>query len=114
MNYRGTIVEESLLDNRLINSFKVNKFRISNAEEPENRWHVYEVEATQTQIDELATRLKPAGWYTHFWHGDDVIVVFPGRKFEIKHSIQETWKDAITYGESLGIPVEQLDFRVDE
>ena len=114
MNYKGTIVEESLLDNRLINSFKINKFRISNAEKPEDRWHLYEVEATPAQIDELATQLKPIGWYTHFWQGDDVIVVFSGKKFEIKYSNQETWKDAIAYGESLGIPVEQLDFKVDE
>lgn len=37
MTYQGTIVEESLLDNRLLNGFKINKFRISNAENPDDR-----------------------------------------------------------------------------
>ena len=114
MSYKGTIVEESLLDNRLINSFKINKVRISDAEQQEDRWHLYEVEATLEQINELASQLKSTGWYTHFWQGDDMIVVFPGKKFEIQRSDQSTWQDAVTYGESIGIPTEQLDFRIDE
>ena len=75
---------------------------------------MYEVEATPEQIDTLATQLKPTGWYTHFWQGDDVIVVFPNKKFDIKYSDQNTWKDAIAYGEGIGIPIEQLDFKIDE
>ena len=114
MSYKGTLVEESLLDNRIINGFKINKVRISSAEKPEDRWHLYEVEATPEQIDELATQLKPTGWYTHFWQGDDVVVVFPSKKFDIRYSDQSTWNDAIAYGESIGIPTEQLDFKLDE
>lgn len=114
MSYKGTIVEESLIDNRLLNSFKINKVRISSAEKPEDRWHLYEVEATPDQIETLAGQLKPTGWYTHFWQDDDVIVVFPNKKFEIKYSDQNTWKDAVVYGESIGIPSEQLDFKIDE
>lgn len=112
--YKGTIVEESLLDNRLLNGFKINKFRISSTEKPEDRWHLYEVEATSEQIDELATRLKPSGWYTHFWQGDNVIVVYPNKKFDIVHSDKNTWQEAIEYGQSIGIPLEQLDFKIDE
>ena len=114
MSYKGTIVEESLVDNQLLNNFKINKIRISSAENPEDRWHLYEVEATPEQIDELAAQLRPTGWYTHFWQGDDVTVVFPNKKFEIKYSDPSTWNDAITYGESIGIPIEQLDFKIDE
>lgn len=114
MTYKGTIVEESLLDNRLLNSFKINKFRISNVEKPEDRWHLYEVEASEAQIDELARQLKPSGWYTHFWQNDNVIVVYPNKKFEINYSDIGTWQSAIKYGQSIGIPLEQLDFKIDE
>lgn len=114
MTYKGTIVEESLLDNRLLNDFKIKKVRISSAEQPEDRWHLYEVEATPEQIDELAAQLKPTGWYTHFWQGDDVTVVFPNKKFEIKYSDHRTWNEAIAYGEGIGISTEQLDFKIDE
>lgn len=112
--YIGTIVEESLLDNRLLNNFKVNKVRISGARNPEDRWHLYEVEATPEQIDLLTTQLKPTGWYTHFWQGDDIVVVFPNRKFDIKYSDQSTWGDAVIYGQGIGIPTEQLDFKIDK
>lgn len=112
--YKGVIVEESLLDNRLLNGFKINKFRISNAEKPEDRWHLYEVEATPEQIDELTTQLKPSGWYTHFWQGDNVIVVYPNKKFDIVYTDKTTWQEAIEYGQSIGIPFEQLDFKIDE
>lgn len=110
MSRQGAIVEENLQYNRLINGFMINKFRISKAEKPEDRWHLYEVEATPAQIDKLTTQLKPIGWYTHFWQANDVIVMFPGKKFEIKYSNQET----IAYGKTQGFPVEQLDFKVDE
>lgn len=114
MTYKGTIVEESLIDNRLLNGFKLNKFRISNVEKPEDRWHLYEVEASAEQIDELATQLKPSGWYTHFWRGDNVIVVYPNKSFKIVYSDKTTWQEAIEYGQSIGIPLEQLDFKIDE
>lgn len=114
MGYKGTIVEESLVDNRLVNTFKITAVRISNADKPEERWHLYKVEATPKQIDTLAAQLKPAGWYAHFWRGDDIIVVFPRKKFAVKYSDQDTWKEAVAYGESIGIPTEQLDFKLDE
>lgn len=113
MTYTGTIVEESLLDNRIINEFDVLDARISNAENPVDRWHLYKVEATPEQIDILSKCLKPNGWYTHFWQDDKIIVVFPGKKFEINHADKDTWHDAITYGQRIGIPMEQLDFPVD-
>lgn len=114
MKYKGTIVEESLLDPKLLDNFTIKNMRVTNPEKPEDGWHLYEVEATPDQINELATQLKPTGWYTHFWQGDDVTVVFPNKKFDIKYSDQSTWKEAIAYGESIGIPTEQLDFRIEE
>lgn len=114
MTYKGTIIEESLLDNRLLNGFKINKFRISSAEKPEDRWHLYEVDASAEQIDKLASQLKPKGWYTHFWQGDNVIVVHPNKKFDVVYSDKNTWKEAIVYNQSIGIPLEQLDFKIDE
>ncbi len=114
MTYKGTIVEESLIDNRLLNGFKITNFRISSAEKPEDRWHLYQVETTPEQTNELASQLKSTGWYAHFWQGDNVIVVYPNKMFDIIYSDKSTWKDAIAYGQSIGIPLEQLDFKIDE
>lgn len=114
MIYSGTIVEESLLDNRILNSFTINQVHISMNEVAANRWHLYKVTLSEKQIDILLNNLKPQGWYAHFWHNDKVIVVFPGKKFKIQYSDKSTWQDAIDYGLSIGIPQEQLDFPTDD
>lgn len=102
-----------MLDNRIINDFKVKNVRISKAENPVDRWHLYEVEADEQQIDVLSRNLKPRGWYVHFWRNDDIIVVFPHRKFLTTHTDKTTRNKAIAYGISIGIPKEQLDFPKD-
>ncbi len=111
--FTGTIVEESLRDNRFLNSLKIVSVRISSDDDPAARWHLYKVELSMEQIESLAQELKPEKWYAHFWLGDDVIAVFPKKTFRFKHSQPETWQAAVTYGQSLGIPTEQLDFVIE-
>jgi len=110
----GTVVEESLKDNRFINKLDVKSVRISDSEEPEDRWHLYKVNITETQIQELANQLKPEKWYAHFWDGQDILAVFSGKTFKFSRTDKSTWKLAIEYGKSIGIPTEQLDFLIDE
>jgi len=111
--YIGTIVEESLRDNRVLNDFNVLKVRITNEEVPAKRWHLYKVEATSEQPGKLSSMLKPGKWYAHFWSGDKMMVVFRDRTFEQKASDRSTWEPAIQHGLSLGIPKEQLDFIIE-
>lgn len=49
----------------------------------------------------------------HFWNGNQVIAVFPGKVYKFQHSNKSTWKDAVEYGKSIGIPEEQLDFIIE-
>jgi len=113
MPYEGTIVEEGLKDNRILNDLQIVNVRISAAEAPEDRWHLYKVLVSEGDIEFLATQLKPELWYMHFWHEDDVVAVFPNKTFRFKHSDKSTWLPAVEYGKSIGIPTEQLDFVVD-
>lgn len=113
MKYEGTVVEESLLDSRFVNLLEVSGVHISSAENPEDRWHLYKVKVSEEEIASLSKQIKPKHWYMHFWNGDDVIVVFPGKTFRFKHSDKSTWQPAIEYGKSINIPEEQLDFLVD-
>lgn len=114
MEYTGTIVEESLKDNRYLNKLSIAGLKISSTDIAADRWHVYKVLISEDQITEIANQLKPEKWYMHFWRGDDVIAVFPGRTFRFKHSDTSTWGDAIAYGKSINIPEGQLDFLIDE
>lgn len=114
MNYIGTIVEESLKDNRFVNTLSVIGVKISLTDITKDRWHMYKVRITEDQLSELANQLKPEKWYMHFWHGDQVVAVFPGKVFRFNYSDRTTWSGAIAYGKSIHIPEEQLDFLIDE
>ena len=110
--YKGTIIEESLEDNRIINDIEIVGFRISKDENPADRWHLYTVKVTKDIIQKFSRYIK-AGWYMHFWNGNDVTAVFKDKVFEFKHDQKETWKDACDYGRSMGIPEKQLDFLIE-
>lgn len=112
--YKGTIIEESLVDARQLNDFRLRSLRITNENEMSARWHLYFVDATREDVEKLAKNLHPKKWYAHFWNGDDVIVVYPGKTFAFKHSKPETWKDAVEYGRTLNIPDDQLTFVIEE
>ncbi len=113
MKYKGTIVQESLVDDRQLNDFEIIRFKVTDEVKPEDRWHLFTVLATPGQIKKLSSNLKPEKWYAHFWNGDDVIAIFPNKIFNFKHSNKSTWTEAINYGKSLGIPQEQLDFLIE-
>ncbi len=49
-------------------------------------------------------------FYFHLYREDELIVVFRDQIFHLTADV-ETWKDAIKYGKSLGIPEKQLDFK---
>lgn len=111
--YKGTIVMESLIDDRQLNDWEIVKFCVSRDENPVDRWHLFTVLMSRKEIVKLADNLKPA-WYAHFYLGDEVVAVFAGKLFEFKHSDHSTWIEAVEYGKSLGIAEEQLDFPVEE
>ncbi len=107
--FTGTIVGESLQDQKVLRGFTVLESKYSK----EVGWHLYKVEVTKDQIKEISNNLNPGTWYAHFWNGDDVIVAFKNKTFELKHSDKKSWRPAIDCGLSLGIPAEQLDFPIE-
>lgn len=106
--YQGTIVEESLIDTTSLNQFLRREVRIA-GENTANPWHVHYVQGTYESVQTLVHSIKP-GWYAHFWQQNNLLVVFSGRLFLLHIDDKHTWQDAIAYGHSVGIPVEQLDF----
>ncbi|HRZ85505.1 MAG TPA: hypothetical protein P5277_01870 [Candidatus Paceibacterota bacterium] len=110
--YKGCIVEESLTDNQIINKLNVKKITITRAENPSERWHIYNVIVDEEDINKISENIKP-GWYMHFWKGNDIIVIFKDKQFKIKLNDKSTWKKAVDYGISIKIPKEQLDFKTE-
>jgi hypothetical protein len=112
--YTGTIIEESLEDNRMINNFEIVSVRITRDENPADRWHLYKIKSSKEDILLLANNIQQGTWYAHFWDTDNnIIAVFRDRIFEFKHDDISSWGPAVEYGKSIGIPDEQLDFKIE-
>ncbi|CAN5748698.1 hypothetical protein BH11PAT2_BH11PAT2_01410 [soil metagenome] len=105
---QGTIVESSLVDPEILKDLAILKSW------PDGTWNLHQVSLTREQAIGLGKYLADGAWYMHFWEPgeDDVLVVFKNKTFHIKHSDKTTWKNAVEYGRSMGIPEEQLDFLI--
>lgn len=112
-DYIGTIVEESLDDNRVLNGVEIIRFKITKDDDPAERWHLYKVRVSKEDIENLSKYLKAGKWYMHFWDGRDVIAIFKNKVFEFNFDNKSTWRGAVEYGRSQGIPDEQLDFIIE-
>ena len=110
--YKGQVVEESLRNNRILNSLHITHVEITKDRNPRDRWHIYTVQMTKRDIDKLSKNLKGKHWYAHFYKGNELIVAFQNKIFRLKRSEPKTWKEAIEYGLKLGIPKKQLDFKI--
>lgn len=104
--YKGTIIENSLVDKNQLKKYRIGKTWKS------GDWVLFDVFMEENQIPELANNIDSGPWYIHVWKPgtDDVKVIFKNKIFDIKHSDKSTWVDAVNYGKSIGIPEEQLDF----
>ncbi len=107
--YKGTIIENSLNSKDILGRLKINKTWHSGS------WVLHDVLMGEDHIQELSKYLDNGPWYIHVWQpgNDDVKVIFKNKVFDIKFSDKSTWTDAVSYGMSIGIPEEQLDFPID-
>lgn len=115
-DYKGIIIKESLTDSSILNNLEVVSDHTEDSQDdPEDAWHLYTVMVSQDEIPTIQKYLKrEGGWYMHFWKGSYVTVVFRDKVFKIDYNDKATWKDAVDYGLSMGVPVEQLDFLISE
>ncbi len=112
--YTGTIIEESLVDNRILNDFEIISVRITDDENPLERWHLYKVKSTKENPLKLSSNLKQGIWYAHFWdENKNIIAIFRDKVFEFNYDDKSSWTPAVECGKSLGIPDEQLDFIIE-
>ncbi len=107
---KGTIVENSLVDKSILSEIKIEKTWQS------GNWILHNVLVEEETAKQIGNYLADGPWYIHFWEPgkDDVLVVYKGKNFSIKHSDKSTWSEAVAYGQSIGIPSEQLDFVIDD
>ncbi len=121
MNFRGVIIEESLvdlaiLDDVVILSTNVERVTVDHRTPWVDQWTLHTVELPEHRAEEIAGKLSSAldsqhsgNWYADFKNEDVHYVVFKDRVFKVDLR-EPVYREAMEYGVSLGIPWYQLDF----
>lgn len=107
--YHGIIVKEGLKDQSIL-----KKLRILGEKRTED-WTLLRVSVSENEINNVVKLIQKSlvtksTYYAHFYRNRKLIIVFPQRTFTLTPN-RETWKPAIEYGKSVGIPEEELDFK---
>lgn len=122
MNYQGIIIQESLGDPSILRDTKILSIKIEEVTEKHQtpwltQWTLHSVEVPEEKGNEFAEKLSRSFDATHYtnWFADyknDTyhFIIFPNKVFKVDLSNPVLYKDAKTYGISLGIPDYQLDF----
>ncbi len=111
--WKGMIVKESLTDAAMLEKVSVTNVSETDDIDPVRRWHLYKVDhVTRSQMDDLSRVIKSRGWYAHFWREGNMVVIYKDKFFAFTGTNKHGRQLAIEYGISVGIPKEQLDFKI--
>lgn len=121
MNYRGTIIEESLGDTSILKKVKIISTSIEKVT-PKHKtpwvkqWTLHTVEIPEKKGDEMAELLSWSfdpthpQWYIDYKNNRYHFIIYNGQIFKIDLTKPEQYKDARDYGVSIGIPEHQVNF----
>jgi hypothetical protein len=106
--FTGTIVENILKDKKVLNKIQILKTKKVGA------WTLHNISADKKALEELASAITPGAWYMHFWQegNDNGLVIFKDKIFPINYKNKATWDGAIAHGKAIGVPEQELDFKI--
>ena len=120
MNYQGVIIEESLEYRAVLNEIKIIKTKISPVVGKHKtpwvrQWTLHTVEILEEDAEKIAKKLSKAldkehSWYADFKNENYHFIIYRGKVFKVDLKNPILYKDAKSYGISLGIPDYQVDF----
>lgn len=103
-SWYGWVIEQSLDDKSLLDMVSTIKMKSE-----EENWKEHIVEIPDKKVNEMVEFLKRhllKGWYAHLIKGDQMIVVYRNKKFQVKEGGNYT--PMRNYGLSNGVIEEQL------
>lgn len=118
-DYKGVIIEESLLDTSVLKGLKIVSTEVepTTAEHKSHvpQWTMHTVIIPSAQVEAVAQRISRSidgryGWYADFKNASRHYIIFKGKVFDIDRTSREQYDEAKQYGISLGIPAYQVDF----
>src|SRR3989344_1388310 len=116
----GTIIEESLENNEILNELKITKTKVEEVTEKHRapwikKWTLHSVEIPYEKAGEIAEKISKAldkkySWYADFKTDEIHYIIYRNKVFKIDRTNKEQYDEAKEYGLSLGIPEYQVDF----
>jgi len=123
MDYKGTIIEESLENKDVLQKVNILKTKVEKVIEEHQtpwlkQWTLDIVEIPENQADFIAQELSQSldskhDWYADFKNKDFHYIIFRNKVFKVDRSDKEQYNEISKYGVSLGIPDYQLTFSSD-
>ena len=121
MNYQGTIIAESLGDPSILRMVKILATRVEKVTEKHKtpwlkQWTLHTVEIPEDKTDEFAQKVSTSfdkhhpNWYVDFKNNMYHFIIFSNKIFKVDLANPILYKEAKSYGMSLGIPDYQLNF----
>ena len=121
MNYKGTIIEESLQDASVLKDVTIVETKVEPIT-PEHKtpwlrqWTLHSVEIPEEKAQEVAEKIsrifdiEHPDWYADYKNDLYHFIIFAGRVFKVDRANPAAYQEAKDYGISTGIPEYQLDF----
>ncbi len=120
MDYRGTVIEESLNDKSVISQLKIVSQEVEPVTERHKtpwikQWTLDLVDVPESDADAIAEKLsksldKEYAWYTDYKNDKYHYIIYRDKVFKIDRENPFLYKEAKQYGISLNIPEYQVDF----
>ena len=121
MDYQGVIIEESLENKDVLQDVSILSTRVEQVTENHQtpwvrQWTLHTVRVIENEAPTIAGILSsiidskhPGNWYADFKNDRFHFVIFRDKVFKVDLE-NPTYRGAMNYGISLGIPWYQLDF----
>jgi len=123
MDYRGIVIEESLVDAKVLQSLTIVNTAVESVTEGHRtpwlkRWTMHTVSVPEEKIRDVAAELSQVLEGGHSWYADLKndryhFIVFHGKVFCVDRRNPDEYEKARQYGVSVGVPEHQLDFGPD-
>lgn len=120
MNYKGSIIEESLENKEILKKINITSTRVEKVTEEHEtpwltQWTIHVVEIPENEVKTIAEELSKCldsghggSWYADFKNDTHHYIIFRDKFFNIDRKSKKQYDEAERYGISLGIPERQL------
>jgi hypothetical protein len=120
MNYKGTIIEESLENKDVLKRVNILKTEVEPIVESHGtpwlkQWTLHVVEIPEEKSGEIAEEISlsfdsghDCSWYADFKNDTHHYIIFRNKVFYIDRNSKEQYDEAERYGISIGVPAHQL------